>query len=243
VMAGGLWLGLKLFTRLDVPRRPLGRSFAYLLVWPGMDAPRFFANATVPKPGFRDWMFGALNIALGAAFIYGSVRAVYPFSALLAGWFGMIGIVLVLHFGIFKCVGLLWRTVGIPATPLMHSPLRSRSVSEFWGRRWNTGFSIPARRYIMEPVARRFGTVAGLLTVFLVSGLGHELVISVPAPAGYGLPTLYFLIQAIALILERKKGANRFLTVLCVAAPVFILFHPPFVHRVIVPFLNAIGAL
>ena len=243
VMAGGLWLALKLYTFPDAPRRGLARWWAYLLAWPGMDAPEFLGDADVPRPAWRDWSFGAINIGLGTALIYFGARAAHPFSPLLAGWVAMIGIVLALHFGAFKCLALLWRALGIPATPIMDAPLLSRSLSEFWGRRWNTGFSIPARRYLMEPIARRFGAIAGLLTVFLMSGLVHELVISVPAKAGYGLPTIYFLIQAVALIAERKTNANRLWTFVCVAAPAFILFHPPFVHRVIIPFLKVIGAL
>jgi alginate O-acetyltransferase complex protein AlgI len=242
-MAGALWLTLKLFTFLDVPRRPLGRSLAYLVAWPGMDAPEFFSNAVVAPPTWRHWFFASLNLAVGGAFLYGAARIAYAHSALLAGWMGMIGIVMILHFGIFKFLALLWRAAGIPATPIMEAPLRSRSLSEFWGRRWNTGFSVPARRYLMEPLARRFGTARGLVAVFLVSGLVHELVISLPAKAGFGFPTLYFLIQAAALSYERRHTASRVLTLVCVAAPAFMLFHPPFIHRVIIPFLKAIRAL
>jgi predicted DCC family thiol-disulfide oxidoreductase YuxK len=242
-MAGALWLALKLFTLFDLPRRPFARSLAYLLAWPGMDAPEFLGKDAVARPPLRKWFSAALNIAAGAGLIYGLAPVAHDYSALLAGWLGMAGIVLVLHFGIFKSLGLLWRRVGIPATPLMDAPFRSRSLSEFWGRRWNTAFSIPARRYLMEPIARKFGTAAGLLAVFLVSGFMHELVISVPAKAGYGLPTLYFVLQAAALVRERRHGANRWVTVLCVAAPAWILFHPPFVQNVSIPFLNAIGAL
>jgi predicted DCC family thiol-disulfide oxidoreductase YuxK len=240
--AGALWVALKIFTLLDIPRRTLGRSLAYL-AWAGMDAKEFFGTNTAMRPGLRESIFAAINIAIGVALLYAGARVAYPYSTLLAGWLGMIGIVLILHFGIFKCLALLWRAFGIPATPIMEAPLRSRSLSEFWGRRWNTGFSIPARRHLMEPIARRFGTIAGLLAVFLVSGFVHELVISVPAKAGYGLPTLYFLIQAAAIMWERKIGTNRFITVVCVAAPAFILFHSPFIHHVIIPFLKAIGAL
>jgi predicted DCC family thiol-disulfide oxidoreductase YuxK len=243
VMAGALWLGLKLFTFFDVPRRPWRRSLAYLLAWPGMDAPEFFANGPVARPTMRDWLFGGLNFLCGSALIYGAARLLFAHSALLAGWAGMAGVVLVLHFGIFKGLGLLWRRLGIPATPLMDAPLLSPSLSEFWGRRWNTAFSIPARRYLMAPIARKFGTAAGLLAVFLVSGFVHDLVISVPARGGYGLPTLYFVIQGAALVHERRHHANRWLTLLCVAAPAGILFHPPFIHNVIIPFLKAIGAL
>ena len=254
-MAGALWLALKLFTLFEVARRPLARSLAYL-AWPGMDGPEFFRTNAVPRPALREWLVAALNIAMGVTLVYGAAAAAHPHSILLAGWLAMVGVVLILHFGLFKCLAMLWRARGIPVTSIMDAPLRSRSLSEFWGRRWNTGFSIPARRYLMEPITRRFGAVAGLLTVFLVSGLVHELVISLPAKAGYGLPTLYFLIQAAGLICERigartvcphvstaadKLSALR--SLLIVAVPAFILFHPPFVHRVIIPFLKAIGAL
>lgn len=235
VMAGSLWVALKLFTFLDVPKRPFFRSLAYLLLWPGMDAREFFGNANLPRRGS---LSAVVNIVAGFVFSYLGARLAYPVSPLLAGWISMIGMVLVLHFGTFKLLAVVWA-----ATPIMDKPLRSRSLSEFWGRRWNTGFSIPARRYLMEPTARRFGTVAGLLTVFLVSGLVHELVISLPAKAGYGLPTAYFLVQGVALMIERRFGASRLWTWICVALPAFILFHPPFVHRVIIPFLNVIGAL
>ena len=155
----------------------------------------------------------------------------------------MVGMALVLHFGAFKCLALFWRRFGIPVTPIMQEPLRSRSLAEFWGRRWNSGFSIPARRYLMEPITRWLGRRWAVFMVFFVSGLLHELVISVPARAGYGLPTLYFLIQALGIIGARSVLANRLSTLLFVAVPAVILFHPPFIYRVVLPFLNSIGAL
>jgi hypothetical protein len=80
--------------------------------------------------------------------------------------------------------------------------------------------------------------------------LSHDLVISVPARAGYGWPTAYFLIQGFGVIAERssageKLGLGRGLRgwlwmAFVTAAPVFILFHPWFVLRVIVPFEHAV---
>jgi alginate O-acetyltransferase complex protein AlgI len=85
------------------------------------------------------------------------------------------------------------------------------------------------------------------------SGLAHELVISLPAAAGYGLPTGYFLLQWLGLIVEkssygRRLGLNRAWTgrlfaALIVVGPIGILFHVPFVNRVIVPFLVTTNAL
>ena len=90
------------------------------------------------------------------------------------------------------------------------------------------------------------------MAAFLVSGAIHELVISVPAGAGYGLPTAYFLVQGGAVILERSRIGRRMglragwrgrvFALLVVAAPAFWLFHPPFIRNVILPMLTAIGA-
>ena len=83
--------------------------------------------------------------------------------------------------------------------------------------------------------------------MFLFSGLVHDLVISVPANAGYGLPTLYFLIQAAGMFAERRLGivgklAGRLFTIFAVLAPVMLLFHPPFAKTVILPFIEFLNA-
>jgi alginate O-acetyltransferase complex protein AlgI len=91
------------------------------------------------------------------------------------------------------------------------------------------------------------------LATFVVSGLVHELVISLPAGGGYGLPTTYFLIQWLGVVLERSPWGKRLglrrgfvgwlFAFVIVAGPMAILFHPPFVTGVMVPFLHSIGAL
>jgi alginate O-acetyltransferase complex protein AlgI len=161
----------------------------------------------------------------------------------------MAGMVLILHFGLFALVSLGWRALRVDAAPIMDAPLRSTSVAEFWGRRWNAAFNDLALGVVFRPMARRIGPAGATLSAFVVSGLIHEIVISLPAGAGYGLPTAYFLLQGTAVLIQRKTAALRgaisgwMFTMIVVAAPVFWLFHPPFVARVIVPFLQAIGAL
>ena len=69
------------------------------------------------------------------------------------------------------------------------------------------------------------------------------MVISVPAGGGYGLPTLYFLIQGFGVIAERRfhlrqtKAGHVFLWAVLIA-PAFWLFHPAFMTNVINPFLD-----
>ena len=97
---------------------------------------------------------------------------------------------------------------------------------------------------------RRTSPASALILTFLVSGLLHEIVITVPAHGGYGLPTLYFLLQAGTAVGRTKPGRRLLKTALArvyvvaiVALPAFILFPPPFVYHVILPFMKAIGAL
>lgn len=132
----------------------------------------------------------------------------------------------------------------------MNRPLASKSLSDLWGKRWNRGFRTLAHKLVFRPVRRRYGSVAGTLATFLASGLIHDFVISVPARAGYGLPTAYFLIQGLGIIAERSRIGTalrlsngvrgRIWLAFIAAAPLPLLFHPWFVTRVILPFLHAI---
>ena len=165
----------------------------------------------------------------------------------------MFGLILLLHFGTFQVVALLWQTAGVDARPIMAAPLRATSLGEFWGRRWNLGFRQLSHELIFRPLHRRLGTDAAGLLVFAVSGLIHDLVISLPARGGYGLPTMYFLLQGTGMTIEHSRFGKRLglgqgvrgrcFMVVFLAAPVFWLFHPYFVLRVILPFMRAIHAL
>ena len=190
---------------------------------------------------------------LGVALIWAGVRLTLPVHPLLAGWVGMTGMMFVLHFGTFHLLSLAWRTVRVDARPVMRNPLRSTSLAEFWGRRWNTAFHELATRFTFRPLLPVAGPVGATLLAFLASGLVHELVISVPARGGYGLPTGYFLLQGLGLLAERARGARRsglargasgrLFALVVAAGPAFWLFPPVFVRTVILPMLAAIGAL
>ncbi|MGA7381409.1 MAG: MBOAT family protein [Terriglobales bacterium] len=165
----------------------------------------------------------------------------------------MLGLILLLHFGTFQMVALLWQSLGVKAEPIMSAPLRSTSLGEFWGKRWNLGFRQLAHELIFRPLYRRLGPDTAGFSVFAVSGLIHDLAISLPARAGYGLPTLYFLLQGVGVTAERSQFGKRLglgqgvlgwcFMVMFLTLPVFGLFHPWFVLRVILPFMRAIHAL
>src|SRR5579864_3088006 len=224
------------------------RNAAYLFLWPGMNAAQFFdATITVPNPAVREWISATAKTMSGAALIWFAVRYMpYP---LLAAWTGMLGLILALHFGAFHLLSLMWRSAGVSAQPIMQHPLQSQSLSEFWGRRWNLGFRQLSHDWVFTPLRKRFGIAIAMLAAFAASGLIHDLVISVPARAGYGLPTGYFLLQGIGVLAERSVLGGKFgLThgvtglfwmAIFTAAPAYFLFHPWFAMRVMLPFLRA----
>jgi len=163
----------------------------------------------------------------------------------------MIGLVLLLHFGFFHLLALAWRRGGVSVRPIMRAPLAATSLADFWSARWNTAFNGLAHKLAFSPLAHRFGVRCATLGVFLISGLIHELVLSLPARGGYGLPTAYFIFQSVGVLAERSLWGRRLglgrglrgwlFTATFAAAPAFWLFHPPFVHNVVLPMLHAFG--
>ncbi|HEX7792740.1 MAG TPA: MBOAT family protein [Vicinamibacterales bacterium] len=233
---------------------PKWRHAAYLFAWPGMDATAFMqANTTASCCRVAEWLRALFNLIAGILLLFVVARTLPSEHVYVAAWSGMVGLILMLHFGAFHLLSCFWRRLDLPARPLMNRPLASKSLSEFWGRRWNTAFRDLAHRFVFRPLTSRLGPRVGLVGGFLVSGLVHDLVISVPAGGGYGGPTMFFVIQGAAISLERSRLGKRMglgrgtfgrsFVFAAVIAPLGLLFHRPFVIGVIVPFMHAIGAL
>jgi alginate O-acetyltransferase complex protein AlgI len=250
IFFGCKWLTLGMATSRSNRVCPF-RATAYFLAWPGMDAARFLSPElawSVRGSAMLKTIAGAIaRIFVGTLLLFTIARRVH--EPIHAGWIGMAGMILMLHFGLFALISVGWRALRVDAAPIMNAPLRSVSVAEFWGRRWNGAFNDLALGLVFRPLARRVGVTAATIAAFAVSGIIHELVISLPANAGYGLPTGYFLLQGLAVIGQRKAAALRgpasgwLFTMIVVAGPAYWLFHPPFVEKIILPFMQAIGAL
>ena len=241
VMAASQFLVLKVMVLSRVPNLSIGQRMLFIFLWPGMDAGAFFIRNhgkvdVVWKEGMTFVLIGLLMLWL----VSGKLE-----DPVLAGWVGMLGLIAFLHFGVFNLVAGFWQTQGYGARPIMEAPWKAISVEEFWGRRWNRAFSDVARVMVFRPLSRKWGVPLALMAGFVFSGIVHELVITVPASAGYGLPTMYFLLQGAAVIIERRvklSGSVARLWVWAVVlSPAYFLFSPVFMERVIVPFLNIIN--
>ena len=257
LLAFAIYVGCKWLTwrRTPVPDAPPWRHAGYLLAWPGLDAGAFLgaARERARPPTASEWLFAAAKTAFGFGLVYAVTPMVPADRPYLVGWVGMIGIIFVLHFGTFHLLSCAWRSIGVSAKPLMRWPVAATSVGDFWGRRWNTAFRDITHRFLFRPLAARVGPRWALIAGFTFSGLIHDAVISVPAGGGYGGPTVFFAIQGLALLAERIRPmraggfasgwGRRLFTGLILITPSPLLFHPPFVERVVVPFLAAVGAI
>jgi hypothetical protein len=209
------------------------------------------ANLRPRRPTAAAWLFAAAKTLLGAALLWIVAPRAAPDQPLLKGWIGMAGLIFILHFGVFHLSALAWQRAGVQATPLMRAPVLARSLRDFWSHRWNLGFKNLAHDLLFQPLATRVGASAAGFAVFLASGLVHDLVISVPAGGGYGLPTGYFALQGLGVLIERSPAGREFglgrgiggriFMALVTAGPAIALFHPTFVREVILPFMAAIG--
>ncbi|MBO9702144.1 MAG: hypothetical protein J7604_18185 [Sporocytophaga sp.] len=140
-----------------------------------------------------------------------------------------------------------WRLKGADTRTLFKEPMRSLSLAEFWGKRWNLAFSEMTAIALYRPLKPRIGEKAATVTAFVFSGLLHEVAISVPVKAGYGFPLLYFFIQGILIIIERKLEYNGMLKNKLIARcwvfaglilPFPVLFHVWFLKGIIWPLIT-----
>ncbi len=205
-----------------------------------------------------DWpmLRGALlHLALGGGLLVGLsffVAEAVPGASSVVRWgwslLALLGLSLVLHFGLLPLTTVALKAVGIPDYPMFRQPYRARSLSEFWGRRWNVAFSEMTATAVFKPLIRRVGVAwAGFLS-FMVSGLLHEVAISLSVVEGFGLPMLYFLIHGGLMALERRLFGQRdpgaWWVALALVLPLPLLFHEAFLLGVVWPLItDPVGSL
>jgi len=254
LMALAIYFGFKWLTYRETLARgfvlPARTRLLYLLLWPGMSLKDFAGTPSRREPPalLPCWLAPAVKTVVGVGLVWSAVPVIPGDAWLLRGWVGMVGIIMMLHFGTFHLLALALQTAGFNARLNMQAPLLARSLADFWGNRWNTAFNVLAERYGFRPLRPRMGPRVALAFVFLASGVLHEAVITLPARGGYGLPTTYFALQVIGILVERlplfrhRPWLKRPFAWVVLVTPLGCLFPPVFVENVIMPMLRAIGA-
>jgi alginate O-acetyltransferase complex protein AlgI len=213
------------------------RQWAAFTLWPGM-RPSIFATLGSPaREGARKLARdGAISFGAGALLLLVArmlTIALSPAAArICATPLLLVGLSLMLHFGLLNLLAAWWRTRGVAAERLFRDPLHAKSLAEFWSRRWNLAFTEMTAVAIHRPIRILAGPRVAIFASFLASGLMHELAISVPARGGYGLPTLYFALHGILVLRDTRSRLVMFLALI---APILLVFHLPFLRTVIWP--------
>ena len=149
------------------------------------------------------------------------------------------------HFGALRVLKGCLRMAGFPVRTLFPNVLDATGIGDFWSRRWNVGYSQMMQRLVGRPVESIAGSNAGVVAIFLISGLLHELAITLPVRSGCGLPTLYFLMHGLLTQWEKKCGLSlgKIPALLIVALPLGLLFPPAFQQQVILRCLGVFDIL
>ncbi|MEZ5963429.1 MAG: MBOAT family protein [Planctomycetota bacterium] len=233
-------VGMKCVVAAHATDRLAASAWAWFCVWPGMD-PRSLAQRGAARPAARLFRAGALGLLSGLACVAVAVRAPLPRLASLVLVFA--GSSLAVHFGLFTWATALLRRLGFAAERLFRAPWRATNLAEFWGRRWNLGFAELTALVVHRPLRRRLGRGPATWAAFLFSGVLHELAITLPARGGYGQPTLYFAVQALAFRVEQDHALRgRVWTWTCLLLPVPLAFPAAFRDQVLAWFAQSLGA-
>jgi hypothetical protein len=227
------------FLALAVRPRPRTVSglTAFLFAWPGVN-PAPFTRRRPLQPIDASRFFGAwLRTALGLTSML--LLAVYSpaISSTILGLAGVAAILLTIHAGLCDLLPWLLRWAGFAVPLLFDRPWAAATLADFWSRRWNLAFVEMNRCFLLRPLYRRIGKRGARFALFAFSGLLHELALSFPAGAGWGLPLAYFLMHgALVEVEERFRIASRAWVWFWLIAPSPWLFHEPFRRALIVPF-------
>lgn len=247
LLAAGVYFSVKALVLMRTPSA-LADTIEWLLFCPTLNLAGFTRRSSVESQhAFRLALVGLMDFAFGAALLWVVARQ-FAATPLVSAWIGMTGLIFMMHFGGFHLITAFWMCKGRGVEPLMKCPIAAVSLADFWGCRWNTAFRDAMNLLVFRPVASRWHVRTAQWLVFLLSGLLHEMVVSLPAGGGWGGPTLYFILQAFGIELGRRfripRGiASRLWALAFLLMPVGVLFHTPFIHRVMLPFFQTLKAL
>ena len=136
--------------------------------------------------GREEWWAGAGGFVAGLSLLYAGLEvadAAFRSGYLLAGW---------------------------RAPAVQRDPVVSRSLAEFWGRRWNRVVGGMLFRWFFRPVARRGSAALGVMAAFTASGLLHSGPTLVALDLGAAVQMQgFFMLHGGLVLLERALGVAR----------------------------------
>jgi hypothetical protein len=191
---------------LDLVRRSEGLSF-WGRVW--MLTAVFDVREAQRRPPRLDvreaaWLFVHLvSTCLAGLMVFEHADA----SGWLLRWGCGVVVVYALVESVQSFLLLVYAALGVELARVNDYPIRSTTLAEFWGRRWNRAVSGWLNDNLFFPLARRRRVVLGICAAFAGSTAMHFWFAWVPLDlAGGAMMAGYFVIHGAAMLLERYLG-------------------------------------
>ena len=230
LMAGMKWVVYSEWRRRGGEILPWGRWMCFATLWFGMEPMAWTGKRRILQ-WKTDAYWGGGCCVVGGILVF--LMSSYEVTMLIPLFIAMsIGF----HFGALRLLAAFWRWNGFAVRALFRNPFMTRGFGDFWGKRWNLAYSQMMARAVKRPIQQKYGAKVALFSVFMISGLLHELAITVPVQAGYGLPTGFFLVQGILTTFEKRETlVNALLCGASLVVGLNFLFPAAFVEAVIIP--------
>jgi len=157
---------------------------------------------------------------------------------------GLASILFTIHFGFSSILFVGHRFLGWKVEKLFDNPFLSESLNEFWSRRWNLAFVDMDKRLFLPLFSKKLPKHIVFFSIFIISGILHELAISYPVNKGWGGPMLYFVLQGFFTLVEGKinflnnRLVKRIWVWVTLLLPAPFLFHMPFLNQIIAPYFS-----
>jgi hypothetical protein len=247
VIKAALWLRAR---RAGTPHPVGGSLLLWALLWPDPRPETFAARTAPPTDADREFVKGALSFAGGLLLLTALALAWPTLPGAPRSFAGILALFMLLHLGAMRMLFATFRLGGWPVEPLFRDPLRSASLREFWGRRWNLAFVAMNHRLFRPLFPARCPRTLVVLGLFLISGALHELAIDFPTGSSIGGPLAYFALNGLLVALEtrlrlpeRHPLLARLWTWSIVLLPLPLLFPAPFRDAFIDPVFAATSEL
>jgi Membrane bound O-acyl transferase family len=203
---------------------------AYFTVWPGIAIEGFTERKIEPSSEVGNrFLSGWLTFLSGVGVLLFASWMGQGHSDFY-NYLGLSGVLLMIHLGFMQVLADGLRLLGFSPKTLFDQPLSASSLRDFWSLRWNQAFVDMNRIFLLGPLKNRIPPQLLIFSIFLVSGLLHEMGISYPDGVSWGKPLLYFVIQGLGMLLERKVKFPRLLVWIWILSPSLFLFTPAFTH-------------
>lgn len=215
--AAALYLLWTLAKIVDLSRDPVPRSPKFrvlqVLVLHDLRRDRFIEVGARPRLELSRLVSAAGSLLLAVALLH---VAVFEAPALRSPWSSVVrygaGLGLA-YFGVQGALGtfeLVYRCAGLAPPPLHRHPILSRSIGEFWGRRWNRVVGAWLFSTLYRPVAARRRPRLAIFATFTGSALLHFYFTWASVGFVWGvIMASFFFLQVPLLILERRWRQER----------------------------------